>query len=253
MFSPRLRQALFAAVLALAPLSAWATPCDDAIQRVEREAGLPPGLLRAIALVESGRTTAGRFAPWPWTVNSPEGGTYLDDRGAALQRIEDLRRRGHTNIDVGCMQINLRHHPDAFDSLAEAIDPLHNVRYAASFLTALERETGSWERAIGRYHSATPELSAAYRARVAARWDPQPPTLAPAPVQVASRPSIGPIVPTTPRIVAATEPNRAAEARPVRAAPGAIAGAFARQGQPVAYAPLERLAPAAAPGAVRPR
>jgi hypothetical protein len=71
-------------------------------------------------------------------------------------------------IDVGCMQVNLQFHPNAFRSLEEAFDPTANVAYAAGFLQQLGAETnGDWNLATGFYHSHTPELAAAYRNRVA--------------------------------------------------------------------------------------
>ncbi|MFW5834145.1 MAG: lytic transglycosylase domain-containing protein [Pseudomonadota bacterium] len=226
---------------AFSAVDAAASPCDDAIRRVERETELPAGLLRAIGLVESGRTTDAGYAPWPWTVNSPEGGTYLDSRSAALARIEALQGRGHRNIDVGCMQINLRFHPDAFATLEQALDPLANVRYAASFLQALKHETGTWQGAIGRYHSATPDLARAYRERVAGRWDRTPP----APVEVAEAPpsrtdrdpALGGVMARS--LAPAAGGVRLAETTPQRAAHGAIP-LVARHVRPAAFAPASR-------------
>jgi hypothetical protein len=66
------------------------------------------------------------------------------------------------------MQINLMHHPDAFASLEQAFDPQANAAYAARFLTTLHQQTGSWDRAIAWYHSATPELGDDYLRKVSA-------------------------------------------------------------------------------------
>jgi soluble lytic murein transglycosylase-like protein len=72
--------------------------------------------------------------------------------------------------DVGCFQINLFYHPQAFASLAEAFDPVANARYAARFLQQLYARTGSWAKAVALYHSATPELGEPYAARVLETW-----------------------------------------------------------------------------------
>jgi hypothetical protein len=74
------------------------------------------------------------------------------------------------SIDVGCMQVNLRHHPNAFASLEEAFDPAANARYAARFLTELHATRNDWLRAAAHYHSHTPQFADAYRARVEAAW-----------------------------------------------------------------------------------
>ncbi|TVQ28977.1 MAG: lytic transglycosylase domain-containing protein [Geminicoccaceae bacterium] len=264
-----LRQATRFALLVLLvtpALPAAASPCDDAIRVVEREYDMPQGLLRAIGLVESGRTTAAGYAPWPWTVNSPEGGVYLESHAAAVARVEALRARGHTNIDVGCMQINLRHHPNAFASLDEALRPAANVRYAARFLAALKRETGSWQSAIGRYHSATPNLATAYRQRVADRWDTAPPAASSPPATTTTPPTTAPLfaaalpppqtvragVPDVPRGAVAVASVRVSDEAPRRAGPGAIAG-IARPAQPVLFTRAPSSTPAPAPGALRSR
>ena len=80
------------------------------------------------------------------------------------------RPQGVRSIDIGCLQINLRHHPQAFASLEEAFDPLANARYGARFLGELQATRGDWMQAAGGYHSQTPGFAEPYRARVAAAW-----------------------------------------------------------------------------------
>ena len=91
---------------------------------------------------------------------------FLPSKAAAIAEVERLRAQGVTNIDVGCMQINLYHHPKAFDSLEQAFDPDRNIAYAIGFLRELRDRWGSWTRAVGNYHSNTPTLSGRYRAKV---------------------------------------------------------------------------------------
>lgn len=147
--------------------------CRAAIAQAEREAGLPPRLLAAIGRVESGRRDpeTGAFGPWPWTVNAEGRGSFYPDRAAAIAAVRALQAQGVRSIDVGCLQINLRHHPAAFASLEEAFDPLANARYAARFLTELQASRGDWMRSAAHYHSQTPEYADSYRARVAAAWE----------------------------------------------------------------------------------
>src|SRR5262245_25517501 len=115
---------------------------------------LPPGLLQAIALVESGRTVAWAHGrrPWPWAVRAGGIGWHLPSEEAALGLIRSIQEEGRTSIDVGCMQINLRFHGRAFRNVREALDPASNIAYA-SFLQGLMSETGSWRSAAGYYHS----------------------------------------------------------------------------------------------------
>ena len=166
------------AVASLGAEGAWAqgeapwTLCAQAIGRAEPAQGLPAHLLQAISKVESGRWSDRESAvfAWPWTVMAEGRGRYLPSKAAAIAEVEGLRARGVSNIDVGCMQINLRHHPDAFESLDEAFEPARNVAYAAALLLRLRADTRSWTRAIGRYHSATPVYGNRYRRKVQTAW-----------------------------------------------------------------------------------
>ena len=151
---------------------AAATDCVSTAAEAERAWSIPAGLLLAIGRVESGRYDARSraVAPWPWTVNAGgQGSTFADAAGAAAH-VAGLQQQGVRSIDVGCFQVNLMHHPNAFASLPEAFDPARNADYAARFLASLYGRTGDWPAAAARYHSATPGLADAYRARVLAAW-----------------------------------------------------------------------------------
>lgn len=161
--------------LKAAPALAQADPtlqCRAAIARAELDAAIPAGLLQAIGRVESGRRNpeTGVAGAWPWTINAEGRGHFFPNREAAIAAVRELQGRGVRIIDVGCMQVNLHHHPRAFASLDEAFDPVSNARYAAQFLTQLHAARGDWMTAAGHYHSHTPELAQAYRARVQAAW-----------------------------------------------------------------------------------
>ena len=146
--------------------------CRKAAAAAEQEQGLPPGLLLAIGQQESGRWDAGSGSvqPWPYAANAAGEGRLFPSRTDAIGYVADRLRSGIQSIDVGCFQINLHHHPTAFSTLEEAFDPDANARYAAHFLKGLYAGTGSWEAAVGRYHSATPALGDSYKAAVLSRW-----------------------------------------------------------------------------------
>ena len=146
--------------------------CGDAIRTAERDRGLPPHLLRAIALAESGRRhdASKGTQPWPWTVTAEGRGRFLPAKADAVAHVRDLLDRNIRNIDVGCMQVNLQFHPVAFASLDEAFDPAANATYAAGFLHALFRDSGSWGNAVARYHASVYGRNLQYRARVMRIW-----------------------------------------------------------------------------------
>ncbi|MBR0653940.1 lytic transglycosylase domain-containing protein [Plastoroseomonas arctica] len=160
--------ALVSGGAAAQPVDPWSI-CRPAIEQASNEAGIPAGMMAAIARVESGRREplSGRVEPWPWAINAGGEGRYANSQAEAIILVQEYAARGVRSVDVGCMQINLMHHPLAFASLAEAFDPLANARYAARFLRQLQAQVG-WDAAIGRYHSATAERAQPYRERVLA-------------------------------------------------------------------------------------
>jgi tetratricopeptide (TPR) repeat protein len=164
-----------APVQAAAPLPAAAPvpSCLPEIAKAEMRYGLPEGLLVAIALAESGRRdpATGTVAPWPWTINSHGDGEYFETMDAAAARAgELLTTNGDGLVDVGCMQVDLYHHPHAFQTLLAAFDPETNVDYAARFLVDLKDRNGGWISAVAAYNAGDPTLGADYVARVLYYW-----------------------------------------------------------------------------------
>jgi len=163
--------------------------CRQAIVAAERAHGIPSHLLAAIARVESGRRdpASRAFNPWPWTINMDGQGSFYDDKAQAVAAAVSMRPHVTTSIDVGCMQISLTFHPDAFPDMAQAFDPASNADYGARFLLQLFQKTGSWPKAVELYHSATPDIGQEYGQRVYAAL-PEEQRLADAtqPFQVAS-------------------------------------------------------------------
>ena len=168
---PTLLVLLFLLLPALPAGAQQGSPCRAAIEAAERERGIPPRLLTAIALVESGRRDpeTGAFHPWPWTVNAEGVGSFHPTKEAAIAQVRALQARGVRSIDVGCMQVNLRHHPKAFANLDDAFDPAVNARYAGQFLASLYKQTGNWNLATANYHSQNPERGEDYQRRVFGR------------------------------------------------------------------------------------
>lgn len=146
--------------------------CESAVAAAEYSSRLPARLLSAIAVTETGRLdpNTGRFHPWPWTIDAEGVGQFFDTAEQAIAAVKALQARGVQSIDVGCMQINLMHHPDAFASLKDAFNPSLNAAYGAKFLSSLYAASHDWNQAIGAYHSETPALGDAYRVLVMARW-----------------------------------------------------------------------------------
>ncbi len=179
------RQKTFSLILATISMAvaAWlsspahamddAAACGAETARQEKTQAIPDRLLHAISLVESGRWNSESRASfaWPWTVMAEGEGRFLPSKAAAIAEVRKLQAAGVRNIDVGCMQVNLLAHPDAFASLDEAFEPATNVAYAARFLAGLHDSTQNWPTAGAYYHSQTPNLAAAYKARLISTWE----------------------------------------------------------------------------------
>ncbi len=153
--------------------------CRSAILQAEHAGHIPDRLLDSIAVVESGRRdpVSGAVYPWPWTVNAEGVGHWYESKAEAIQAVEALQARGVRSIDVGCVQVNLMHHPDAFANLDQAFDPVANANYGARFLRELFAQTYAWPLAAAAYHSFTPDLGAEYARKVLAAWGvPQAPS-----------------------------------------------------------------------------
>src|SRR4051794_36414739 len=177
------RPLLAAAIFCLSTGIANATPltpttqspgeqCRTAIALAEQRHGVPPQLLAAIGRVESGRRDpmTGVRGAWPWTINASGQGAWFETKAEAIQAVEVWQARGVRSIDVGCMQVNLMHHPQAFPTLAESFEPMVNADYAARFLVRLYGQTGDWTKAAANYHSANPAEGAPYAAKVVSIW-----------------------------------------------------------------------------------
>lgn len=146
--------------------------CESLAERAGAEAGVPAGLMTAIARTEAGRGIGGgKVRAWPWTLNQGGKGSYHADHETALAAAQAVIDSGVRNLDLGCMQLNWRWHGQAFRDAAEMLDPAANTRYAAMFLAELARRNGSWARAVELYHSADPDRGPTYARKVSRALD----------------------------------------------------------------------------------
>lgn len=172
-----MRNLVIALSLLLFQASAWATHdvelmhsmrCLKLFRPYEHKYNIPSDTLHSISLQESGRMHSAKRTKmaWPWTVNVEGKGHHFDSKKEAVRFVKRELAQGKRSIDVGCMQVNLKQHPDAFSSIEEAFDPRSNINYGASFLRSKYEQLGSWSKAIAHYHSATPALGVPYKDKV---------------------------------------------------------------------------------------
>ncbi len=148
------------------PVSVHAEPapplsCRQLARLAEEQFRIPSPLFEALVMTESSNN------PYAIHVNGTE---YQPKTRAEAIRI--LKPGIAEKADVGCGQISMRYHRDRFGSPIQALDPVINILYSASFLLENYQRYGDWTKAIAYYHSSIPSNQKTYLCRVATRVEP---------------------------------------------------------------------------------
>lgn len=140
----------------------------SAYQFAAQQAGVPPPVLYAVALQESGMQLRNRLIPWPWTLNVAGRAERYATRAEACAGLHRaLARAPARRIDAGLGQVNLGHHAHRYVQPCELLDPYRNLAIAAQILQEQHTPGADWQVAIGRYHRpAGGEPAARYRRSV---------------------------------------------------------------------------------------
>lgn len=149
--------------------------CTRYFPQYEAAFKLPEKLLNAVSIIETGRWNKAveSSVSWPWTVNNGGDGHHFDTKIEAVAKVKQLIKDGKTNIDVGCMQVNLKYHPNAFRSLDQALEPKYNIGYAANLLRQHQKKYNDWRKSIAMYHSGDSNLGKKYSNKVLKAWQTQ--------------------------------------------------------------------------------
>ena len=185
------------------PLVEGGRLCTQQFPIQEQKYHIPTHLLAAISTTESGRwhKGLGMAVPWPWTINVDGKGYYFSSKAEVITQTQNLIAQGKRSIDVGCMQVNLKHHSKAFKNLDEAFDPEINVAYAARFLRDNYADLGDWIKATAAYHSRTQVYGQRYLVQIERSWNS---IVAKVAAARASQASGVPMTPTTSRQMSKT-------------------------------------------------
>lgn len=119
---------------------------DSLFKLVAEEFSLQPEILEAVAEHESGRN--------PWALNIEGRSFYPVSRDEALMIIEKNKEK---SFDVGLMQVNSYWIRKYGLSIPEVLEPDGNVRLGAWILRYCLDEYGYNWRAIGAYHTGSPD------------------------------------------------------------------------------------------------
>ena len=148
--------------------------CEIVIKNIENLTDIPENLLSSVGKAEAGRILENNeHVIWPWTVNHAGKSLFFDTKKQMKKYVLKNVEKKDFNLDVGCMQINLKWHKNNFKKISDmfAIEP--NVSYAASFLLQLKNKHGSWNKAIKHYHSSDPNKNKPYLIKVNKFWKSQ--------------------------------------------------------------------------------
>lgn len=144
--------------------------CSNIFSYFEKRHQIPQDTLYSISLRETQKAHSkhGIGITWPWTITvNPSGkGYHFKNKTEAIKFAKEQLQSGKGSIDVGCMQINLKYHPDAFASVEQALSPQNNIAYGAKFLKEKYEQHGDWQKAIGAYHSSSSDKAYIYHAMV---------------------------------------------------------------------------------------
>ncbi len=146
--------------------------CFYHTSKAEIEKNIKKNILSTISLVETGRMSKDKVIgnPWPWTIAYQGKGHYFNTKNEAVQKVKKLQKQGIKSIDVGCMQVNLFYHGNAFATIEEAFEPSVNVDYAGDFVNRLYKKHGNWGAAATAYHSHNPEKAHKYEDKLIKVW-----------------------------------------------------------------------------------
>lgn len=132
------------------------------INDAEKQYEIPKGLLLALAKVESSLN--------PYAINFDGKNLSANNAQKALSIINEYLKAGHTNIDVGIMQINYYWHGKNFDSITEMLCPKSNIEYGAKLLVSLYKRYKSWYKAVRLYHSSNSIYYQKYTPKILLAW-----------------------------------------------------------------------------------
>ena len=145
--------------------------CENTIESIELQTDIPKGLLLGIGKVEAIRKINNKYIIWPWTINHAGKSLFFDTKKQMRNYVYKNLKRNDFNIDVGCMQINIKWHKNNFKKISDMFEVDPNISYAASFLQQLKNKHGSWDKAIKHYHSSDPKKNKPYLIKVKSFWN----------------------------------------------------------------------------------
>lgn len=116
-------------------------------------ASVPPQVLYALAVQESGTLLRGKLIPWPWTLNVATVSYRYPNKDAACSALmQAITQVGPKRVDAGLGQLNIGWQRERLAHPCDALDPYLNLSIAARILAEHRPISTDWVDAAGRYH-----------------------------------------------------------------------------------------------------
>ncbi|MDR1476288.1 MAG: transglycosylase SLT domain-containing protein [Holosporales bacterium] len=132
------------------------------IESEEKKNGIPKGLLKAIADVESGCN--------PYYVNIRKRSLRFKSKDESMKFINDMLKKKRFNLSIGCLQLHYKSHKNHFSSVESMLSPKENIAYAAKIIKNLYLKYGNWKEATKRYHASNPKYNSSYYRKVVKKY-----------------------------------------------------------------------------------
>jgi hypothetical protein len=142
-------------------------PPFDFWLEISNQNSISTGLVYGMALVESGRyNVKNEFIPWAFAIGvGPESSIgqlkheslYPATFAEAKEMLHELLAKGHTNLGLGMMQINIAQNPNLVEDPVHLFDPVTNMKAASKIIKQCNRNRTDIEMlscySHGRYES----------------------------------------------------------------------------------------------------
>ena len=153
-----------ACAMRVAEIEKVARLCSKRFPIEEHKSKIPPILLPAIAVTESGRWSEklGMNVPWPWSIRVDGQKYFFDTKEEAISRAGEFIEDGKT-VAIGCMMLS----PDNTANLHALFDPATNMAMGANKLSKEHDKQGDWIRATAAYNPAAPN----YMGEIEKNWN----------------------------------------------------------------------------------
>lgn len=129
-------------------LFAGAASAQGVIRDVAIAVQVPAEVIGRIVIQESGGK------PYCLNTNSDLGSFCFKTKSKAHEALQFLLDSGYKSIDVGLAQVNIKYHPDLFESPHDLLDPTKNIIAAGGVIKKIKL-SGQTDihKIVGHYHS----------------------------------------------------------------------------------------------------